>query len=157
MNEDLTTDDQTLILLTQRIDPDRDEPEPISTERLGIIERLLRESGRSISHLQTVEGRQMIGTMEDGLRLQALLDRAFRLGLKVQQWTEQNIEIVCRTGPVYPARLADRMGVSAPPVLYCMGEPKLLENIQTTILMPETNHDLSKYAERMGSTLRKIQ
>ena len=157
MNDELSLDDQTLILLTQRLEPDREEPEPLTMERLGQIEKDLSAEGYSIGHLQSVAGRGTVGQMHDGEHIQALLDRSFRLGVKAEQWTQQNIEVVCRTGVQYPVRLRERMGIHAPAVLYCMGDPGLLGAIQTTILLPaNSSNDLSKYAERLGQAAQKL-
>ena len=157
MNEALTPNDQALILLTQRLDASGLEPIPITLQRLGEIEATLRASGQEIGYLLTHQGRQLAHEMEDGSHVQSLLDRAFRLGLKAQQWTQQNIEVVSRASALYPQRLPERMGVQSPAVLYCMGDTALLNAIQTTILLPEQSQgDLAKYAERLGQAAQKL-
>ncbi len=64
-------------------------------------------------------------TME---RLDALLGRGAALGLALEKWQRAGLWILTRSGPGYPGSLVQRLGATAPPVLFGCGRAALLES-----------------------------
>jgi predicted Rossmann fold nucleotide-binding protein DprA/Smf involved in DNA uptake len=62
----------------------------------------------------------------DDDRLSALLDRGAALALAVESWTSKGLWVISRGDMHYPARLKQRLKASAPPLLYGVGEARLL-------------------------------
>jgi len=59
-------------------------------------------------------------------RLSALLKRGVQLGFAVEEWDRNGIWVVSRSETVYPERLKKHLRDKAPPLLYCAGNPALL-------------------------------
>ena len=75
--------------------------------------------------------------METGLdeaRLGALLKRGVKLGFAVEQWNQSGIWVVCRSDPDYPARYKNHLKDKAPPILFCVGEQRLLRGAGLAIV-----------------------
>ncbi len=78
--------------------------------------------GRSSSDLaQAFEG-----AVADPDRVAALLDSGLTLGVRLEGLRERGIWLVTPFDDSYPARLKERLGTNAPPVLYGAGEAGLL-------------------------------
>jgi len=62
----------------------------------------------------------------DGRRIQKLLSRGAAMALAVEKWTHNGIWIVCRSDEGYPQRLKKQLKKQAPPVLFGVGDSRLL-------------------------------
>ena len=66
------------------------------------------------------------GTGVEAARLVRLLDTGIGLAVQLETLYEHGITIVTVMDQAFPQRMRDRLGASAPPVLYCAGETALL-------------------------------
>lgn len=60
-------------------------------------------------------------------RIQRLLERGGQLALAVTRWSGAGIWIVTRADPAYPSRYRQKLGKSAPPILFGVGGQQLVE------------------------------
>ncbi len=61
-------------------------------------------------------------------RLRALLQRGGQLALALSKWSGQGIWVITRADAGYPSRYKQKLGRSAPPVIFGVGERSLLEH-----------------------------
>lgn len=80
---------------------------------------LLQEKGQDV--LKDFEGKASPS------RLRELLQRGVGMALAVEEWTSRGGWIVTRADSDYPTRFRKRLRSEAPPILYGVGDPKLLE------------------------------
>ncbi|MEX0965351.1 MAG: DNA-processing protein DprA [Pseudohongiellaceae bacterium] len=59
-------------------------------------------------------------------RLKFLLGRAMAMGLALEKWQSAGIWFLTRLDPEYPSRLKTKLGINAPPILFCVGNKRLL-------------------------------
>ena len=85
-------------------------------------------------------------------RILGLLDRQSRLDRYLEAAEQLGIHVVTRLSPVYPGVLEQRLGQSAPPVLFFKGDMRLLEGPWVSLV---GSRKLEKHgrmvAERIGS------
>ena len=60
-------------------------------------------------------------------RLKALLGRGASMGIALEKWTGTGIWVMTRAAPDYPKRFKQRLKADAPPVLFGVGNPGLLD------------------------------
>ncbi len=65
-------------------------------------------------------------SIADEERLRRLIKRGFLLSQAVERWSSRGIWVVGRGDADYPARLKERLKLSAPPVLYGAGDRSIL-------------------------------
>lgn len=70
-------------------------------------------------------------------RLKALLGRSITLGFYLEEWRRRDYWIVGRGDVAYPKRVRQHLRSFAPPVLFGMGEPKLLDQDATAVIGPD--------------------
>jgi predicted Rossmann fold nucleotide-binding protein DprA/Smf involved in DNA uptake len=59
-------------------------------------------------------------------RIEFLLGRGLAMGLAVDKWTNAGIWILTRLDPEYPSRLKKKLGLNAPPIIFGVGNKRLL-------------------------------
>ena len=153
-----TDSDHVTMLLTQRFDDAaHSRIEPISTSRYSEIVQHVIDHQRHIGHLLSPSRGSIIDQLDDAEQIDQLLSRSFTLGAKTEQWSRDNIHLLCRTNQSYPRRLLQTMGDAAPPVIYYVGNLDLFYNVAIAILMPpEASSEIYPYARRIGQGLQKL-
>lgn len=128
----LTRHDEALLLLTIRLGKQPPgAPTPLSAAEWGRLAQWL--NGHSLAPADLLRGpldETLAGWADTKIslpRLEALLNRTAALGLALDRWTQAGVWIVTRASESYPSRLKKRLRTVAPPVLFGIGSPALLE------------------------------
>ncbi|MBK9712573.1 MAG: DNA-protecting protein DprA [Kouleothrix sp.] len=128
----LTPDTQAILLLTGSLGQIRGrDVQPLSPIEYHQLAQLLHRhqlrpadllGGDGLASLRDVEPLQF-----DSDRIARLLSRGAALGLTVETWTNRGVWVISRSDPQYPQRLRNRLGKTAPPILYGVGNQELLD------------------------------
>lgn len=121
----LSQNSLALVALTNRLQPSDVSPLKAS-EAWKLLERVPELSALLGADTQTVGQVTGLPATEAG-RVCRLLDTGIGLALKLDSLLETGIVPITALDHEYPQRLRDRLGDAAPPVLYCAGDPALLE------------------------------
>ncbi len=70
-------------------------------------------------------------------RLIGLLHRSITLGFYLEEWKRRDYWIVGRGDPTYPKRIRQQMRSFAPPILFGLGNPELLNHSTTAVIGPD--------------------
>lgn len=84
----------------------------------------------------------------ESYRLTALLGRTTPLSLLLDSCNNAAVEMVAIGEEVYPARLQKRLGMEAPPVLFCCGNLDLLQERSAAALGVSARRDFSADADQ---------
>jgi predicted Rossmann fold nucleotide-binding protein DprA/Smf involved in DNA uptake len=131
LNHMLPPDTQAILLLCASFGQNRQtEPKPLLLSEYNSLADWLRENDLTPGKLldSTIKNRLpeiTIGKLNSE-RLVALLERGVMLGLSVEKWTNQGLWVLGRGEAQYPKRLKQKLKHSAPPILYGVGNIKLL-------------------------------
>ncbi|PDW04335.1 DNA-processing protein DprA [Candidatus Viridilinea mediisalina] len=127
----LTSDTQAILLLCGSLGQSRAQEAPLTQgEYNQVAQWLQREQMRPADLLQPegLDRVQMAGaTMPLGHRVESLVSRGAALALAVEAWTHKGLWVISRSDPDYPRALRTRLGRYAPPILYGVGEQRLLK------------------------------
>lgn len=133
----LTDDGLAVLALTSRWaaspsatrDPDR--PTPFGPKEWARVARALAAASATPADLLGREPDDLAALLGDAPRaaevIGRLASRATSLALEVERLAGRGIWLVSIADDAYPARLRDRLGESAPPILYGAGAVELLE------------------------------
>ncbi|MPZ74772.1 MAG: hypothetical protein GEU74_16415 [Nitriliruptorales bacterium] len=99
--------------------------------------------GRSPSEIRELAG------VEEALadRVATLLDAATLFAIRLDEAEQSGLHLISSVDADYPVRLTDRLGHTAPPLLYAVGDPKLLE---TDLLGVVGSRDVSDAAAEVA-------
>jgi len=64
----------------------------------------------------------------DQSRCERLLARGAAMAFALERWTNKGVWVVCRSDTDYPRRLREHLKIQAPPILYGIGEKRLLDD-----------------------------
>lgn len=124
-------DTQAVLLLCGVFDRESNTAaKPLSPSEFARVAGLLSQNGLSPAGILRPEGRdwpQQSGVAGlDTSRLERLMQRGASLGFAVDDWNGKGIWVLSPYDAAYPARLREKLGNSAPPLLYGAGEVSLL-------------------------------
>lgn len=129
----LSPDTQVILLLCGRFGSHDDgSAKPLTQNQYNTVASWLHEHELRPAALLNDDGRERLSEFgEDGTlteqRLAALLDRGAAMAMAVEEWTNKGGWILSRADAAYPSRFRDRLGRKRPPLLYGVGDPKLLD------------------------------
>lgn len=158
MNErTLDPDRQATLLLTVHFGgAGKQDPRPLGPTEWGDLARWLKESGHRPGELVDQRAEDLLAGWAhkkiSSERLRFLLDRGSAMALALERWERAGIWILTRGDEHYPQRLKQRLGWSAPPVLFGCGNPRLLQQggIAFTGSRNATDADLAFTSEAAG-------
>ncbi len=127
MNNYLTEDTKSIILLCGIFGKDRTENPLSQTEYTSLVNWLIREKMRPADLLN----KENITAASNGARvernrLESLLGRGVKLGFAVEEWQRNGIWIISRSDEDYPKRYKTHLKDKAPPLLFGSGDRSLL-------------------------------
>ena len=129
MSRTVSSDAQVLLLLCAPLGQSQ-APKPLNVRELHRLLQCLCEAEASLADLMHTDVHSLLRSTKTGglaaQRLLALLERGAALGLAVESWSSRGIWVLSRTDDGYPRRLLERLGSSAPPILYGAGDHALL-------------------------------
>ena len=127
MNNYLTEDTKTIILLCGVFGKDRTENPLSQTEYSSLVNWLIRLKMRPADLLQKENiTAASNGAKIDRKRLESLLGRGVKLGFAVEEWQRNGIWIISRSDEDYPKRYKTHLKDQAPPLLFGAGDRSLL-------------------------------
>ncbi|MFH1138135.1 MAG: DNA-processing protein DprA [Pseudomonadota bacterium] len=127
MNEFLTEDTMAIILLCGVMGQDHSEKPLSPAEYSSLVRWLMGVKMRPGDLLQQEHiAAASVGTGINRQRLESLLGRGVQLGFAVEEWQRNGIWVISRSDPDYPSRYKKHLGDKAPPLLYGVGDRKLL-------------------------------
>lgn len=127
----LTSDTQAILLLTGSLGQVRGRDiQPLSPVEYHQLAQLLHRHQLRPADLIEADGLSRLWDVEplqfDSDRIARLLSRGAALGLTIETWANRGLWVISRSDPQYPQRLRSRLGKSAPPILYGVGNQELL-------------------------------
>ena len=127
MNDFLTEDTKTIILLCGFFGKDRSKKPLSLTEYSSLVRWLIRVKMRPGDLLQKENiAEASMGSGIDKEHLESLLGRGVQLGFAVEEWQRNGIWIISRSDADYPARYKKHLKDKAPPLLFGVGNRSLL-------------------------------
>lgn len=129
----LEPDAQAIFLLCGRLGShEGNSAKPLTRNQYNEVANWLHSNGMRPGDLLNDEGREQLSVFgEDGKltedRLCTLLDRGTAMAMAVEEWTNKGGWILTRSDKNYPTRFRKQLRHLAPPILYGVGDPKLLE------------------------------
>lgn len=130
----LAPDAQAIFLLCGRFgSKDDGSAKPLTLKQYNEVANWLHQNDMRPANLLEEEGRSRLSEFgDDGKltkdRLMSLLDRGTALAMEVEEWTNKGGWILARSDKNYPNRLRRRLRHLAPPILYGVGDPTLMEH-----------------------------
>jgi predicted Rossmann fold nucleotide-binding protein DprA/Smf involved in DNA uptake len=124
-------DTRATLLLVVRLATRSDGAQPLTARQYATLTRSLEELGVRPADLLTDHGYKLFRSLTlpeiPPDHVQQLLNRDVALFSLVKQWTDAGIWIIGKYDDAYPQRYASYLGKSAPPIVYGIGEHRLLQ------------------------------
>ena len=102
----------------------------LKLRELNGLDNQLSDLGRGLLDLSASGSAELLnelGERCDVSRLRGLLGRGMKMSLAIEKWQRSAIWVLCRDDEEYPKRFKDRMGASAPPIIYGCGDIDLFD------------------------------
>ena len=129
-------------------------PRLLTFAEYGRLARQFQDCGRQLGDLIGPRGGKILEDCHTGVestRVHQLLRRGFQLSQALEHWSARAIWVVSQADADYPARIKQRLGGAAPPVIYGCGDRNLLECGGLAVVgSRDVSHGLIEYAERIG-------
>ena len=147
----LTPDTQAVLLLCGRFAP-REPVQPLEPgEYNNVVEELRKRSLRPASLLEGAFGESdWLAARIEPKRGEQLLERRMALGLATERWSNGGLRVISRSDEAYPVRLRERLGRSAPPLLWSVGKLEIADSDTVAIV---GSRDLDDEAARWAAAL----
>lgn len=162
MNSSLSPDTEVTLLLTApllivgRKREQDDSPRRLTPSEYTKLVQRIRDCGRQLGDLIGLEGADILEECQRGLErehLQGLLGRGFQLSQALEHWRARSIWVISQADQDYPSRVAQKLGKSAPPVIYGCGDRELLERGGLAVVGSRQVSDrVIEYAEQTGQS-----
>ena len=122
---------QAVLLLTASLGrADRNGARPLTIAQWARLNEWLESFGFDPGSLVSEGPGKILSEWSDQKisleRVDSLLGRSAALGFAIEKWKRAGLWILTRSDPDYPARLGERLGRSAPPILFGCGPRSLL-------------------------------
>lgn len=126
----LDPDSQVVLLLCGSFVRGPQDVQPLTPSEYNSLADWLKEAGLRPAALLTDEGHERLrqGVAGRADRMISLLQRGAALAMAVEGWTNRGLWVISRAETGYPARLKNRLGKTAPPLLYGAGNKELLDS-----------------------------
>ncbi|HET8696476.1 MAG TPA: DNA-processing protein DprA [Gammaproteobacteria bacterium] len=148
---------QAVLLLTAHFSKPRpDEAKPLTPTEWGKFAQWLRHAKLGPEALLAGDLREKLANWTDPHvtqnRIDRLLGRGSALALAIEKWLRSALWILTRSDPQYPARLKQRLKLTAPPVLFGCGNARLLDGSAVAVVGSRNaaEADLA-YARQIGA------
>jgi len=151
-----TPDTQAILLLCAGLGQRDTSVQPLTTKQYSALATWLQARSLRPGSLLHTDGRAELADLQvkglDRERVERLLDRGGILGLMVERWMRSGIWIISRQDENYPARYNTCLQQAAPPILFGVGEPSLLQKGGMAIVGSRhaSEEDMS-FAEHLGT------
>lgn len=145
----LEPDAQAIFLLCGRLGShDDNSAKPLTRNQYNELANWLNNNGMRPGDLLNDAGREQLSVFgSDGKlneeRLRKLLQRGAAMAMAVEEWTNKGGWILARSEDNYPKRFRRRLRHLAPPILYGVGNPNLLEHGGVSMVGSRDSDDAS--------------
>ncbi|MGI6172850.1 MAG: DNA-processing protein DprA [Christensenellales bacterium] len=120
----------TMLLMSQMIAGKEELVLPLNAREYYALRERAKNAGLSMGDLLSMDmsAFQMRLGMEEGdaFRACVLLGRTLPLSMAMEKFYANGIDVMTIDGAAYPARLSERLGQKAPPMLYFAGNAEIL-------------------------------
>lgn len=128
---DLTDDAKAILMLCGRFHTAdiQDAPKPLNLREYNRLADWMKACRIRPEDLLTDAGRQLLDRAPasiDSDRIRSLLSRGASMSFAIEKWTNAGIWVICRSDAHYPERLKQHLKKKAPPILYGIGDTRLL-------------------------------
>ena len=127
--KDLTNDAKAILLLCGRFGKN-DAAKPLSLREYNRLTDWMLDKKIRPADLLAAGKAQLLETLPPEIdvdRIKRLLERGAAMALAIEKWTSSGVWIICRSDEDYPVRLKQHLKKQAPPILYGVGHPGLLQ------------------------------
>ncbi len=148
---------QAVLLLTSHFTKLAQETaKPLTPTEWGRFAAWLKEQELSPAQLLSGDVAVILSTWHDIKiplsRLEALLGRGYALALAMEKWQRAGIWVLTRSDAAYPKSLKQRLRTDAPPFLFGVGNPQLLNNSGVAVVgSRHVNEESLQYADALGA------
>ena len=125
----LSPDTQATLLLCNNLGDQQECLKPLTMPQYNRLAEWLRQENMRPGDLLSREGLQRLthsSHLAEAEAAQQLLQRGGLLAMMVEKWMQQGLWVISRGETAYPQRLKNRLGRSAPPLLFGIGAVSLL-------------------------------
>ncbi len=131
----LTRDTQAVLLLCGRFAP-REPVQPLEPgEYYSVVDELDRRKLRPADLLEgSFDPTDWMSARVDPQRAEQLLERRMALGLATERWSNGGLWVISRGDEIYPQRLRQHLGRSAPPLLWGVGDLDIASSAAVAIV-----------------------
>ena len=160
MNSSLSPDTEVTLLLTAPLSMvgrkrgSEDSPRRLTSREYAKLAQRIRDCGRQLGDLIEPKGTKILEECQTGFEnthVQELLRRGFQLSQALEHWTARSIWVASQADRDYPSRVSQKLGSSAPPVIYGCGDGDLLERGGLAVVgSRHVSDQLVEYAEQTG-------
>lgn len=153
----LNENTQAVLLLTSHFTKlAQDAAKPLTPTEWGRFAAWLKEKELSPAQLLSGDVADILSKWHDSKialnRLEALLGRGHALALSMEKWQRAGIWVLTRSDAAYPKRLKQRLRTDAPPFLFGVGNPRLLNNSGVAVVgSRHVNEESLQYADALGA------
>lgn len=134
----INTNTQSILLLTSYFSKSAGDAKPLAPTEWGRFALWLNKQGLTPADLVTADPRLVLqGWKDDKItleRVEQLLGRGHALALALEKWSRAGIWVLTRSDAEYPKLLKQRLGISAPPVLFGCGNMRLLNQSSVCVV-----------------------
>ena len=155
-NHILSFDTQAMLLLCASFGSSRTiEPKPLSLGEYNNLANWLQDNDLTPKDLLDSNIQDKLPQLEinqlESHRILALLNRGVMLGLAMEKWTNQGLWVLGRADAEYPKCLKQKLRYKAPPILYGVGNKKLLSQGGLAIVGSRNADNAAlQYTEKMA-------
>ncbi len=137
-DQHLTTETSITLLLCSNLVGNGTDAKSLGPSEFGWLLRYLEESGHVLNGLVADGNEELINKLQhrniNPTRLGALLDRGASIAVALENLTNSGIWVLSRLDGTYPSRLNERLGDTAPTLLYGVGDQEMLSSGGLTIV-----------------------
>jgi len=154
---ELTEDAKAILLLCGRFGKQESngDPKPLSIQEYNQVADLLKSRAMRPADLIDTSAEDVLSDSRlriDRQRIHKLINRGASLALALEKWLNKGIWIVCRSDADYPARLKHHLRKSAPPILFGVGDVRLLSLGGLAVVGSRNiDQDGEKFTRKIGS------
>ena len=155
----LRPETEITLLLCARFGKDETQEHPLTLGEFNQLQRMLRKFMIPFPYLLNQGALDDLADDPEGEvlvreRIGPLLDRGTTLAAEVERWDSRGIWVMDRTASDYPQRWLERLGDSAPPLLFGAGDASLLNEIRHPIAVigaRDADQPATRFTEQLCS------
>ena len=156
---EITPSTQAILLLTSSFSEKKlEDAMPLNPVEWGRFALWLHEHDLNPENLLQGNFEELLLLWKDSeitiSRLKTLLNRGAALALSIEKWQRVGIWIITRSSSDYPKQLKKKLKHLSPPVLYGIGNPKLLNKLSIAVVgSRKAPKEALEFAHKFGNKI----